>query len=86
MHLAGWLVALVGSPNGGKTAPFDRLAGGRQIVANDAGLTVERRGGRDLTAEGKNVHALDLPGADTLHPRSPDERVTGDVLAGQAAV
>lgn len=30
------------------------------------------------------MRILDLPGAYSLHPRSPDERVTCDVLAGRA--
>jgi ferrous iron transport protein B len=83
-HPAGPLVALVGNPNCGKTALFNLLTGSRQKVANYAGVTVERKEGRYLTAAGKVVRVLDLPGAYSLHPRSPDERVTCDVLAGRA--
>ena len=39
-------LALVGSPNCGKTALFNQLTGGRQKVANYAGVTVERKEGR----------------------------------------
>jgi ferrous iron transport protein B len=79
------LVALLGNPNCGKTALFNLLTGSRQKVANYAGVTVERKEGRFSTAAGRDVRVLDLPGAYSLHPRSPDERVTADVLYGRAA-
>ncbi|RJG00254.1 ferrous iron transporter B [Noviherbaspirillum sedimenti] len=83
-HAAGPLLALVGNPNCGKTALFNRLTGSRQKVANYAGVTVERKEGRLQTPSGKTLRVLDLPGAYSLHPRSPDERVTCDVLYGRA--
>lgn len=84
VHPAGPLIALVGNPNCGKTALFNRLTGSRQKVANYAGVTVERKEGKFTTPSGKTLRILDLPGAYSLHPRSPDERVTCDVLAGRA--
>ncbi len=84
VHRGGPLVALVGNPNCGKTALFNLLTGSRQKVANYAGVTVERKEGRFLTATGRALRMLDLPGAYSLHPRSPDERVTCDVLYGRA--
>ncbi len=83
-HPGGPMVALVGNPNCGKTALFNLLTGSRQKVANYAGVTVERKEGRLLTHAGKTLRVLDLPGAYSLYPRSPDERVTCDVLAGRA--
>jgi len=83
-HPNGPLVALVGNPNCGKTALFNRLTGGRQHVANYAGVTVERKEGKLLTDGGKLLRILDLPGVYSLYPRSPDEKVTADVLAGRA--
>lgn len=85
LHAAGRLAALVGNPNAGKTALFNRLTGSSQKVANYAGVTVERKEGRLALADGKAVRVLDLPGTYSLNPRSPDERVTVDVLLGQAA-
>jgi len=79
------LVALAGNPNCGKTALFNLLTGSRQKVANYAGVTVERKEGRCVTPLGRRVQLLDLPGAYSLDARSPDERVTCDVLAGTAA-
>jgi ferrous iron transport protein B len=84
VHRGGPLVALVGNPNCGKTALFNLLTGSRQKVANYAGVTVERKEGRLRTRDGKTLRVLDLPGAYSLHPRSPDERVTCDVLYGRA--
>ena len=83
-HPSGPLLALVGNPNCGKTALFNRLTGSRQKVANYAGVTVERKEGRFRTPAGKDVRVLDLPGAYSLYPRSPDERVTCDILFGRA--
>lgn len=84
VHPRGPLLALVGNPNCGKTALFNLLTGSRQKVANYAGVTVERKEGRLITHAGKSVRVLDLPGAYSLHARSPDEQVTCDVLAGRA--
>ena len=85
VHPGGPLLALVGNPNCGKTALFNLLTGSRQKVANYAGVTVERKEGRLTTPGGKTLRVLDLPGAYSLYPRSPDERVTCDVLFGRAA-
>jgi ferrous iron transport protein B len=84
LYPSGPLLALVGNPNCGKTALFNRLTGSQQKVANYAGVTVERKEGRLRSAAGKALRLLDLPGTYSLHPRSPDERVTCDVLAGRA--
>jgi ferrous iron transport protein B len=85
VHRGGPLVALVGNPNCGKTALFNLLTGSRQKVANYAGVTVERKEGRFESPGGRTLRVLDLPGAYSLVPRSPDERVTCDVLLGRAA-
>jgi ferrous iron transport protein B len=79
------LVALVGNPNCGKTALFNILTGSRQKVANYAGVTVERKEGSLLTPSGLRIRILDLPGAYSLDPLTPDERVTADVLLGRRA-
>jgi ferrous iron transport protein B len=86
IHLfrGGPLVALVGNPNCGKTALFNRLTGSHQKVANYAGVTVERKEGALATPSGKALRLLDLPGTYSMHPRSLDERVTVDVLMGNA--
>ncbi len=84
LYPSGALVALVGNPNCGKTAIFNALTGSRQKVANYAGVTVERKEGRFTAPSGQTLRILDLPGTYSLYPRSPDEQVTCDVLAGKA--
>ncbi len=79
------LIALVGNPNCGKTALFNMLTGSRQKVANYAGVTVERKEGSLLTPSGMRIRILDLPGAYSLDPLTPDEQVTADVLLGRWA-
>ena len=76
-----FLVVLTGNPNCGKTTLFNALTGLRAKVGNYAGVTVERKEGALLgTAGGEPVLVLDLPGAYSLSPQSPDERVARDVL------
>jgi ferrous iron transport protein B len=77
------LVAVAGSPNAGKSALFNALTGARQKVANYPGVTVERKSGRVTLADGRPVELVDLPGAYSLDPASPDEAVTRDVLFGR---
>jgi ferrous iron transport protein B len=78
-------IALVGNPNCGKTALFNLLTGARQKVANYAGVTVERKVGHTTLKNGRTVSVIDLPGAYSLTPSTPDERVTRDVVLGQRA-
>jgi len=75
-------VALVGNPNCGKTALFNLLTGGRQKVANYAGVTVERKQGSAKIANGSTLSIIDLPGTYSLNPSTADETVTHDVLMG----
>ena len=78
-------LALVGNPNCGKTALFNRLTGSRQKVANYTGVTVERKEGRFTGPSGQHFRILDLPGAYSLQPKSPDEAVTRAVCLGELA-
>jgi ferrous iron transport protein B len=78
-------IALIGNPNCGKTALFNRLTGSRQKVANYPGVTVERKEGRLTTPSGRPVQVLDLPGAYSLVAVSPDEAITRDICLGRFA-
>ena len=63
--------ALVGVPNCGKTALFNRLTGSRQKVANYPGVTVEKREGERAARDGRTLRVLDLPGHRTLLVADP---------------
>ena len=78
-------VALIGSPNSGKTSLFNALTGAKQKVANYPGVTVERKAGLLRLPDGSAADLIDLPGAYSLDPRSPDEAVTRAVLFGEQA-
>jgi ferrous iron transport protein B len=80
MHLA-----LVGTPNSGKTSLFNALTGSRQKVANYPGVTVERKEGFFVTPLGRQASVVDLPGTYSLRGRSPDEEITRDFVLGRAA-
>src|SRR4030095_15240635 len=77
-------VALVGSPNAGKTTLFNALTGARAKVANYPGVTVERVLGR-LRGVSRDVALLDLPGTYGLRGEPPDERIVTAVLTGKLA-
>jgi ferrous iron transport protein B len=77
-------VALVGAPNCGKTALFNRLTGSRQKVANYPGVTVERKEGAFVGAQAHFLYrVMDLPGTYSLVPTSLDEAITRDAVAGR---
>ncbi|MDR3467426.1 MAG: ferrous iron transporter B [Xanthobacteraceae bacterium] len=76
-------LALVGTPNSGKTSLFNALTGSRQKVANYPGVTVERKTGTFTTPSGRVVTVVDLPGTYSLRGRSPDEEITRDVVLGR---
>jgi len=75
-------IVLVGNPNTGKTTIFNALTGLRHTTANYPGVTVEKRAGIAKLGDGKEISVIDLPGAYSLLPRSPDEQVVHDVLFG----
>jgi ferrous iron transport protein B len=78
-------IALVGNPNCGKTALFNRLTGSKQKVANYAGVTVERKQGSFVTPAGRTIKVLDLPGTYSFDAMGPDEIITRDVCLGRHA-
>ncbi len=83
---AGLRVALVGSPNVGKSALFNRLTGRYVTVSNYPGTSVEvsRGSGR---IRGEAVEILDTPGMYSLLATTEEERVARRiVLQGGADV
>jgi ferrous iron transport protein B len=83
--MSTWHLALIGTPNSGKTALFNALTGSHQKVANYPGVTVERKAGTLQTPAGRSVNLIDLPGTYSLRGRSPDEEITRDFVLGRLA-
>jgi ferrous iron transport protein B len=75
-------IAVVGNPNAGKSALFNRLTGMHQKTANYPGVTVERRTGRCRVGE-DSIDLVDLPGTFSLTPNSTDEAITVGMLFGR---
>ena len=74
----GYLVALAGNQNSGKTTLFNCLTGSNQHVGNFPGVTVEKKEGR--VREHKNTVVVDLPGIYSLSPYTSEEVVTRDYI------
>lgn len=79
------VVALVGNPNVGKSTLFNGLTGEGRDVGNWPGTTVAV--GRTLWTHPSlgEVVLVDLPGAVSLDPLSPDEELTRELLVEQPA-
>lgn len=73
-------IALVGMPNVGKTALFNKLTGSFQRVANFPGVTVEKKAGWVSEKGHKVLEVIDLPGIYSLDATTLDEKVTKDFL------
>ncbi|MCM2350828.1 MAG: ferrous iron transporter B [Bacteriovoracaceae bacterium] len=73
-------IALVGMPNVGKTALFNKLTGSFQRVANFPGVTVEKKVGWVSENGQKILEVVDLPGIYSLDATTLDEKVTKDFL------
>jgi ferrous iron transport protein B len=72
-------VALVGSPNVGKSLLFNILTGAYVTVSNYPGTTVEVAQGQALI-NGKTVTVIDTPGMYSLLTITEEEQVTRDLL------
>lgn len=73
-------IALLGSPNVGKSSLFNILTGLNQKVGNFPGVTVDKKTGYCRLSAQKKVEVIDLPGVYSLFAKSPDERVVVNVL------
>ena len=75
-------VAVVGTPNSGKSTLFNRLTGLKQRIGNYPGVTVERHIGI-LKFEKTTTELVDLPGTHSLSAHSLEEHITVDVIFGR---
>ncbi len=73
------LVLLVGNPNVGKSALFNKLTGRYVTVSNYPGTTVEIAHGH-CHALGHETEIVDTPGMYSLLPITDEERVASDML------
>jgi ferrous iron transport protein B len=74
------MVALVGSPNSGKTTLYNWLTGSRFKTVNYPGATVDYSVGKTHDRYGAQISVMDTPGTYSLDPKSPDERVTSEAI------
>ena len=74
---------VVGNPNTGKSTLINAVAGTRLKVGNWSGVTVEKREAHLKRGE-QTIHLLDLPGAYSLSPHTPEELITRTALLDEA--
>jgi len=75
-------IAVVGSPNSGKSTLFNRLTGLRQRIGNYPGVTVEKHVGK-LKTDDSTIELVDLPGTHGLSAHSFEEQIAIDVIFGR---
>jgi ferrous iron transport protein B len=80
-QLSGSTIALIGHPNVGKSALFQRLTGRYVAISNYPGTTIELAQGPTQALPDTTV--IDTPGVVTLPSRTEDEQVTARVLLDQ---
>ncbi|MEI6512118.1 MAG: FeoB small GTPase domain-containing protein [bacterium] len=74
------VIAIVGSPNVGKSVLFNCLTGRYVTVSNYPGTTVETMTGY-CTIGKQKLKVIDTPGMYGLHPITEEERIARELLA-----
>ncbi len=72
-------IALAGNPNSGKTTMYNALTGRNEKIGNWAGVTVDRKESpikKNYNDSGKELIAVDLPGAYSMSPFTSEESIT----------
>ena len=77
------LVLLMGQPNVGKSALFNRLTGADITESNYGGTTVDYTEGT-LTWDGRELPVIDVPGTFSLDPKDSAEEVAVEILEDNA--
>ena len=75
-------IAFAGNPNSGKTTMYNALTGRSEKVGNWGGVTVGTKEYKikDEYAGGREVIAVDLPGAYSMSPFTPEESITSEYV------
>ena len=78
-------IALAGNPNSGKTTMYNALTGAGEKVGNWAGVTVEKKEHpiKRKYAGGRELVAVDLPGAYSMSPFTSEESVASEYVQNQ---
>ncbi|PIP20404.1 MAG: iron transporter [Candidatus Omnitrophica bacterium CG23_combo_of_CG06-09_8_20_14_all_40_11] len=72
-------IAIVGSPNVGKSVMFNNLTGSYATVSNYPGTTVEVSRGKGKIGS-EEYEIIDTPGMYSLSPITEEEKVTREIL------
>ena len=78
-------IAFTGNPNSGKTTMYNALTGRNEKVGNWAGVTVDKKEApiRKVFSGGRDLIAIDLPGAYSMSPYTSEESVTRDFIQNE---
>ena len=72
-------IAMAGNPNSGKTTMYNALTGRNEKIGNWAGVTVDKKESvikKSYHDDGKELIAVDLPGAYSMSPFTSEESIT----------
>lgn len=72
-------ILLMGNPNVGKSAIFNRLTGAKVIESNYPGTTVDYTKGY-MSLDGEEFEIIDVPGTFSLNPKDKAEEVAVKIL------
>ena len=75
-------IAFAGNPNSGKTTMYNALTGKNEKVGNWGGVTVGKKESvlQGTYTGGSEVIAVDLPGAYSMSPFTPEESITSEFV------
>lgn len=76
-------IAFAGNPNSGKTTMYNGLTGKNEHVGNWAGVTIGKKESlikKDMVSAEEEFIAVDLPGAYSMSPFTPEESITSSYI------